>query len=324
MSGAKIKRRSPRPQASESESERLLAVGETPSSSPTRRGAQTICSYFLCWDDLAPWQRNNHFIHTGYRPVTNSFSACIRSLFYIQNESVNIHSHLLGALLTVPLAHWFFTVTAARYPTAGTADTVVFACFFLAAITCFAMSATYHTISNHSARIARRAIALDFLGIVGLVTGSFIPSIYYGFYCRPRLQYVYWSMICSLGFACALATLVEPFRSQHKTRTALFVSVGLSGLLPITHGLLERDVSQLRREAGLDWILLQAALYLLGAYIYAARIPEKWFPGRFDIVGSSHQIFHVLVVVAALAHFKGLIVAFDHWHGLDNGHETCS
>lgn len=45
-----------------------------------------------------------------------------------------------------------------------------------------------------------------------------------------------------------------------------------------------------------------------------ARIPEKLAPGRFDIWGSSHQIFHVLVVMAAGAHLIGLLKAFDYAH----------
>lgn len=32
-------------------------------------------------------------------------------------------------------------------------------------------------------------------------------------------------------------------------------------------------------------------------------MPERWYPGRFDYFGASHQIFHVCVVLAALAHF---------------------
>lgn len=45
-------------------------------------------------------------------------------------------------------------------------------------------------------------------------------------------------------------------------------------------------------------------------------MPERFAPGRFDIWGSSHQIFHVLVLMAAAAHFVGLIKAFDYEHGL--------
>jgi len=41
------------------------------------------------------------------------------------------------------------------------------------------------------------------------------------------------------------------------------------------------------------------------------RIPERFAPGRFDIWGSSHQIFHVLVLAAAVTHLVGLLKAFE-------------
>lgn len=47
---------------------------------------------------------------------------------------------------------------------------------------------------------------------------------------------------------------------------------------------------------------------------WQARVPERWAPGAFDIWGSSHQIFHVLVVLAAGAHLIGLLKAFDYAH----------
>jgi adiponectin receptor len=37
-------------------------------------------------------------------------------------------------------------------------------------------------------------------------------------------------------------------------------------------------------------------------------------PGSFDIWGSSHQIFHVLVLLAATTNFFGLVKAFDYEH----------
>ena len=41
------------------------------------------------------------------------------------------------------------------------------------------------------------------------------------------------------------------------------------------------------------------------------KIPERWFPRKFDICGVSHQIFHVSVVVAALIHYVGLLRGLD-------------
>lgn len=40
------------------------------------------------------------------------------------------------------------------------------------------------------------------------------------------------------------------------------------------------------------------------------QFPEVKFPGRFDLVGHSHQIMHVAVLIAGLVHYHGLSRAF--------------
>ena len=47
-----------------------------------------------------------------------------------------------------------------------------------------------------------------------------------------------------------------------------------------------------------------ALIYIFGATFYATRFPECKWPGRFDLVFQSHQIFHVMVVVAALGELE--------------------
>ena len=44
--------------------------------------------------------------------------------------------------------------------------------------------------------------------------------------------------------------------------------------------------------------------YIFGAFIYAKKIPEKHYPKRFDHIGSSHQLFHIFIVIAAFIHLK--------------------
>jgi len=43
-----------------------------------------------------------------------------------------------------------------------------------------------------------------------------------------------------------------------------------------------------------------------------SRVPESLKPLTFDIWGSSHQIFHVLVVLAVVVHLVGIGSAFDY------------
>ena len=35
----------------------------------------------------------------------------------------------------------------------------------------------------------------------------------------------------------------------------------------------------------------------IAAWFYARHLPERWYPGRFDLFGNSHQIMHTLVVI---------------------------
>ena len=150
------------------------------------------------WSQIEPWQRDNHYIQTGYRPASYSYTGSFQSLFYLHNESVNIHSHVLGAFLFffIGVSVYLFESHGATLP-----DVLAFSCFFVGAVTCLATSATYHLISNHSPEVNRFGNQLDYVGIVALITGSFVPSVYYGFYCELSLQQRYWAMVSSSNIA---------------------------------------------------------------------------------------------------------------------------
>jgi len=59
-------------------------------------------------------------------------------------------------------------------------------------------------------------------------------------------------------------------------------------------------------EASFTYLMLMAGLYLCGAILYAKRIPERFFPGRCDVLFQSHQLMHILVVIAAFVHYQGI------------------
>jgi adiponectin receptor len=49
--------------------------------------------------------------------------------------------------------------------------------------------------------------------------------------------------------------------------------------------------------------MMMGASYLIGVGIYIARVPERFFPGKFDFIGHSHNIWHIFVVTAAIFHY---------------------
>lgn len=149
----------------------------------------------VLWHDLPHWRQDNHYILSGYRPSSNSYLKSFQSLSYLHNESVNIYTHLVGAILAFLGAFAIYGILAPRYDSATQEDVLGFSCFFLGAVACLGMSATYHTISNHSHAVAIWGNKLDYLGIVFLIWGSFIPVLYYAFQSEPQLMKTYAAMV---------------------------------------------------------------------------------------------------------------------------------
>jgi adiponectin receptor len=87
----------------------------------------------------------------------------------------------------------------------------------------------------------------------------------------------------------------------------------LCGVLPVSHLLLSHGINTLR-EMCFHWLLAAGAMYIAGATLYANRVPERLAPGKFDLFFSSHQIFHVFVIFAALSTYACVLVVFDHRH----------
>jgi adiponectin receptor len=153
-------------------------------------------SKLLHFKDLAPWRQDNEYIHRGYRPLSNSYTKSLQSLVYVHNQTVNIYTHLLGFIFFGASA-WIFRYTLYyRYQTATSEDAIVFGCFFAGVSACLGFSSAFHTFSNHSEHIYEQWLVLDFLGILCLIAGSWVPGVYYGFYCQRPITRFYLIMVC--------------------------------------------------------------------------------------------------------------------------------
>lgn len=157
-------------------------------------GPQTGRSRLLDWNEIEPWQQENRFIHGSYRPASYSYNESLLSLTYIHNETVNIYSHLLGALFFVAVAVSGLLAYAAHKYGADSIDMFGIGVFLLAAVICLGSSTVAHALCDHSQEVAERWSSADFMGILVLITGSFYPGVLYGFYCSRRTVYMYWSL----------------------------------------------------------------------------------------------------------------------------------
>lgn len=262
----------------------------------------------LHFDELPKWYQDNPSIRTAYRPVSNSYHACIHSLSYLHNETLNIYTHLLPAVILAFALPTLQLNISAHYAHAPWTDRFMLTLTPMAAVGTLSLSAGYHTMYNHSAVVSASCLLLDYAGILCLILASFITGIYVGFYESAFHRNLYFSMILFLLFVtCVLVMhprVQGPMYRPH--RTTAFICTVLSGLAPCIHGCFYHGLSEAFWHRGVCWWVLEGVWYGIGAFFFATRWPEKNWPERFDVFGNSHQIFHVCVVAGAATHCWGV------------------
>lgn len=145
--------------------------------------------------EVPSWLATNPFLLTGYRPVYGSVKLCFESLFFIHNETVNIYSHLIPAMLAGASNYLLHLYWRERYPTASLADQLAIHAYLTTSVFCFGISSIYHTLDCHSQDLSGLWNRLDYAAIILQTVGSFVSGIYVTFYCMPSLQKLYWTMV---------------------------------------------------------------------------------------------------------------------------------
>ncbi|XP_009758488.1 heptahelical transmembrane protein 4 isoform X2 [Nicotiana tabacum] len=223
--------------------------------------------------------------------LSNHTDVCVLS---VKEDVANI----IAPLLVRPITRWPFYA------------------FLGGAMFCLLASSTCHLLSCHSEHLSYIMLSLDYAGIAALISTSFYPPVYYSFMCYPFFCNLYLGFITLLGIATILGSLLPVFQTpEYRTiRASLFFGMGFSGAVPILHKLvLFWHQPEALHTTGYE--LLMGIFYGIGALVYAMRVPERWMPGKFDIAGHSHQLFHVLVVAGAYTHYHAGLV-YLRWRDL--------
>jgi adiponectin receptor len=257
------------------------------------------------YDDLPiPWRGNPHILR-GYRFNETSVD-CIVSMFRPSNETINIWSHLLGFFVVLGIAFYFYPSTAI-YPLSTKWDILIAAGFFIAASKCLICSTMWHTMNSIADKcVLERFACVDYSGIALLVAASILSTEWTAFYCEPVSRAVYMSLTIILGIAGSILPWRESFNRNDMAwfRVLFYVTLAATGFAPVI---------QLNYTRGPEWtfyfyapITKSVMVYLTGALIYASQVPEKWWPGKFDYAGTSHNIWHVAVLGGILFHYNAM------------------
>ncbi|XP_057787815.1 heptahelical transmembrane protein 2 isoform X2 [Salvia miltiorrhiza] len=273
------------------------------------------------FEELPEYMKDNEFIRNYYRCEWPLKDVAL-SLFSLHNETFNIWTNVMEVFFGRGSDGWLSMMITDSYVSgslslhsndhAGSLPIWPWLIFLSGAMSCLIFSSVSHLFGCHSRRFHYFFWRLDYTGISIMIVCSFFTPIFYIFSDHPYWRFFYLSSVTLLGTA-VVVTLLTPSLSTGRSRafrTTLFLCMGFSGVVPATHAvILHWDQPQILLS--LVYEVLMGLLYGVGAIIYVTRIPERWKPGAFDIVGHSHQIFHIFVVAAALAHCAASLMIMD-------------
>jgi adiponectin receptor len=251
-----------------------------------------------------PW-RVNPYIRNGYR-FSETKLHCVTSCFRPSNEFVNIWSHAIGLVIVLCLAFLWYPSTQA-FQLATPFDIFIAGCFFFAACKCLVCSTLWHAMSSIcNQTLMEKFACVDYTGISLLVAASIMTTEYTAFYCEPVSRWTYMGLTFVLGVCGTILPWHPTFNRADMSwaRVGFYVSLAATGFLPIAQLTYERGWQETVHFY--SPITKSIMVYLIGALMYAAKIPERFLPGWFDYVGGSHNIWHFAVLGGILYHYVAM------------------
>ncbi|KAI8927277.1 hemolysin-III related-domain-containing protein [Entophlyctis helioformis] len=278
---------------------------------------------YYTFDESPSYLQDNDCIHTGYRAHQTYTEAWI-SLFHFHNESCNIWSHFLPFFICLAGIVFHFSV-GGLHPNASVADYAVVAVYLGCAAYTLITSSLFHLHLGVSREAFVLFGCLDYSGISASICGGACSISYYVLYCDPKARIGWTSALLIVNLVGIIGPLFK-FWSGPAFRTGramVYLSSGALSCSPMIYFIVNHGVSQLPSTStsfAMTGVYLMIALYVVGAVIYANRIPECYFPGKFDYILHSHTIWHIFVVTAMWTLYAA-VLAMMHWR-LDADH-TC-
>ena len=237
----------------------------------------------------------------GYRRPGASFYQCLQYTLVAHNEVGNFWTHFIPFIgwlvwLFYLAMSWEDFFQPYNYP---------LICFWIGACSYALFSSIAHLFSCKSLTVLTISFMLDYLGIAMYGLGANIAALFYFSPINSPIFSHTWIIlfidVCMLVSGTALSSLSRFFWEDHKFKFAIrlcaFVPGYLFSILPYLHRLFICWVytADCFPETA-SWHPLSIFSTAMAAFFYCSKVPERFFPGKFDIIFQSHQIFHVCTV----------------------------
>lgn len=244
-------------------------------------------------------------IKSGYRVPNRRWCYYLTSMFHVNNETVNIWSHLIGCII---MAYQFYSY-ACEHDLLTDDRRRVAHVFNMCCVVYTLLSAIAHTIHSKSDYIHYTSFQMDYGG-VGLYTyATALIAFYVSCSDEPfytRIEPIFLPLNTLLAwfscFSCSLGKLLYARPYPFKRKLWNLCSVGGHVAL-CCFGSLKRYYTCFLDDGCSMNSLEHHSAYLMffctSIFFFSSHLPEKLFPGKCDFVGHGHQLFHVLIVITS-------------------------
>jgi adiponectin receptor len=153
-------------------------------------------------------------------------------------------------------------------------------------------SATFHTFMCCGRNAYNNFARLDYAGVSVQIVTSVLVVVFYSFREPHQLvwRYIYLSSLLVIGLTLLTVMCLEYFAAWRQLRTFLFVLIGAFGLVPVVHVTVQMGVQDPFVATLVRGTVFTCLFYMTGVFIFISRLPERWWPGKFDLMGKSHEL----------------------------------
>ncbi|XP_052769127.1 membrane progestin receptor alpha-like [Mya arenaria] len=257
-------------------------------------------------------------VKSGYRLLNQPWMYYIESLVHIHNETLNVWTHLIGCVLLIIQMTVYFYIYAS--------DNAVIRWTLLGHGTCCFItlfnSAVAHLLHSRSCYSNFMVFMYDYVGVVSWGFGTAILAMYgvsdkhmyeelEPAFLTIQLIWTYLTFIIICMSKLWFGHDLEISSRKKMIVVSIFIQA-LSNVIPWFPRYIScfNDVDC--SLSSLNHITVVCVSFTLMTITFVLHQPEKSWPGKFDIYGQSHQIFHVIATVTQSLQFYALYIDYTH------------
>lgn len=270
--------------------------------------------------DMPTWMNSNKYILSGYRPTEKNVCFYGKTVFTIHNETINIWTHMLGTLTFIGLLGYLN-----RDENLGiyTGQAIIMNLYVISCCLTYLFSSIMHTFYPINECYCKKLQSLDYVGIGLQIFTTLQVFVYYCFYCQEDLQLIYMNVMGAFNILCLVALTSSKLTSNEykNIKVGCFLSQCFLFVIPMVHRLLLYENNRYDKVIRSQMVYFGVAfiVFALCIVFYLGLIPERFVKGKSDIIGHSHQIFHILSVLGSVIMFIGIKQIMD-----DDSSISCS